>query len=586
MQRYSDTILNQHNRPVSNARIVVDPYVAGAPANLTGTSTAAIYTPDGGPAVQFVTSDAKGRFAFEAADGHYLLTVTGSGLTEPQVIDITLNDPIGEALSIDVLGTKGDGVVDDLAKINAAILMLNAAGGGELRFGPKTYGVSGEVVLRSNVRLVGVRGVTRIKLIAPKDSQVISHPYRGGTEYLDNVAIIGIACDGNYTIQPGAVSNSVATFDPCRNLLLEDAEFCNGNGYGVGLQSGPGLSDTRQSENVTLRRVKIHHNGNMGGYDGLDVKSVIGMTLDRVDSYNNIGDGIDIRGRDVVLLNCSAYENGESGFEISASTNGSSLNSAVTMTGCTGHTNKNGLRLASGATGTGYAHIAVNGGRFHSNVEDGIAAINSGGKVSASIHGVRNYGNGQHGIACYSAHELVAVSGSYIYSNTGSGLYCNADGVMRVTNTRSTANIRYGYEEGASGQRNTLGSGCDFRSNTLGSVLMGSLARIHIAADFVDYALGSTGGDIIASAAAVTIPYGGSVFHITGTTTINTIAGGYRDRVITLNLPAGVTIAHTSGTNAIRLPGGTNIVTTAARNVLQLVFDGANWRQVAYSANT
>lgn len=93
MQRYSDTILNQNGRPVANARVVVDPYVKDAPANLTGTSTSTIYAVDGGPAVQYVLSDAKGRFAFYAADGHYSLTVTGSGLTAAMVADIVLDDP-------------------------------------------------------------------------------------------------------------------------------------------------------------------------------------------------------------------------------------------------------------------------------------------------------------------------------------------------------------------------------------------------------------------------------------------------------------------------------------------------------------
>lgn len=153
MQKYSDTILNQNGRPVANARVVVDPYVAGASANLTGTSNATIYALDGGPAVPYVLSDAKGRFAFYAADGHYSLTVTGSGLDAALLSDIVLNDPADDVVSVKRFGAKGDGVTNDTAAIQAALAALQAAGGGGMYFPAGRYLVDAGTLNVTNVRV-------------------------------------------------------------------------------------------------------------------------------------------------------------------------------------------------------------------------------------------------------------------------------------------------------------------------------------------------------------------------------------------------------------------------------------------------
>lgn len=470
-------------------------------------------------------------------------------------------------------GARGSLIADDVVPINTAIQAISNASGGELEFGPYIFGVRGEVIQRSNVRLFGSRGVTTIRFTGNTDSQVLSHPYRGTGAFLENAGVIGIICDANSSIQPKLVATSCATFDPCKNLLLEDSEFLNASGYGVGIESGPGQSDTNISQGITMRRVKARNNGfGILDYDGIDVKSVQGLTMEDCESSGNAGDGIDIRGSGVVLINCNAFNNGASGLECS---NNTGQDGHVTVIGGEYRSNLNGIRLASGATTTKTLRVDIVGPLVYANTQDGIIGINSGSRVRANIS-AHCYNNGQHGIACMVSHENFVIQGSECNGNTGSGIYSGSVGTLKVVGTRSWGNSRYGYEEASSAQRNTVGSGCDFRWNTLGSMLLGSLARISIAKDFIDFDIGS--GDNIASASSVTIPFGGETFAITGAGSISTILGGYRHRRITFIMGSGITIQHSrsSGGN-IGLNGGTNLVTSATRTLLTLDYDGTVW---------
>lgn len=89
MQKYQDYVIRLSNGdsfPVVGASILVK-------NNPSGT-TASIYSDNGVTlAANPLTSDANGLFSFYAADGHYDLYITGTGITAKDVTDILLEDP-------------------------------------------------------------------------------------------------------------------------------------------------------------------------------------------------------------------------------------------------------------------------------------------------------------------------------------------------------------------------------------------------------------------------------------------------------------------------------------------------------------
>lgn len=84
----------------------------------------------------------------------------------------------------------------------------------------------------------------------------------------------------------------------------------------------------------------------------------------------------------------------------------------------------------------------------------------------------------------------------------------------------------------------------------------------------------------VASAAAVTLPTDGTVFTISGTTTITSVvATGWTGKRVTLIFSGALTF--TDGSN-LKLAG--NFVTTAD-DTISLVCDGTNWYETGRSVN-
>jgi len=91
-------------------------------------------------------------------------------------------------------------------------------------------------------------------------------------------------------------------------------------------------------------------------------------------------------------------------------------------------------------------------------------------------------------------------------------------------------------------------------------------------------------GASVASANDMTLGTDGNYFPITGTTTINTIAGtGWvAGNKIQLSLVSGITLAHnTAGAGAsLLLAGGANFVTAAA-STIEFVYNGVTWDEIS-----
>lgn len=92
------------------------------------------------------------------------------------------------------------------------------------------------------------------------------------------------------------------------------------------------------------------------------------------------------------------------------------------------------------------------------------------------------------------------------------------------------------------------------------------------------------GGDV-ASGTALSLGFGGNIFDVTGTTTINTISptGWQAGAVIHLQFDGALTVTHNSGgTNDILLGNQSNM-TTSAGDVLTLFLEGTDWVEVSRS---
>lgn len=100
-------------------------------------------------------------------------------------------------------GAKGDGVTDDAAAINAAIIAIGGEGGGILYFPPGTYLVKSNVALKSKVIVRGAGvGATTIKAA----TGVTTAPLRAlAADAVEDLAIQDLTVDGNYTVFAGNV---------------------------------------------------------------------------------------------------------------------------------------------------------------------------------------------------------------------------------------------------------------------------------------------------------------------------------------------------------------------------------------------
>lgn len=76
-------------------------------------------------------------------------------------------------------------------------------------------------------------------------------------------------------------------------------------------------------------------------------------------------------------------------------------------------------------------------------------------------------------------------------------------------------------------------------------------------------------GSPVSSASSITLS--GDIFHVTGTTTINTITGGTAGRVITI-IPDGLFSTGTSGNIG-------SVINAVVGVAIRLTFDGTKWYQ-------
>jgi hypothetical protein len=195
--------------------------------------------------------------------------------TPPFTNSVTTNVglKLAETVSVKDFGAVGDGVTDDTAEINNAIVAVNAAGGGTVFFPEGTYlvsAVSGSVAisLLSNVTLNGDGiNATIIKLKNAGNAHVIN------ATTASNVAITNLTVDGNRANQTSSVHGiRGASVD---GYFIENVEVKETYAYGIGFQSGT-------FKRIKLNNVYVHDTG----LDGIDLKNTNSNNEDV--QYSNI----------------------------------------------------------------------------------------------------------------------------------------------------------------------------------------------------------------------------------------------------------------------------------------------------------
>jgi hypothetical protein len=100
MQRYRDVVLNSRGEPVPSVSVLVLTYPAGDLAHLFSDDVGTVLANP-------VASDPNGAFSFKAANGHYSLVISGTGVTTQTINDITLSDS-ADAVAGAVVATKAE----------------------------------------------------------------------------------------------------------------------------------------------------------------------------------------------------------------------------------------------------------------------------------------------------------------------------------------------------------------------------------------------------------------------------------------------------------------------------------------------
>lgn len=197
-----------------------------------------------------------------------------------------------ESVSVKDFGAVGDGVTDDTAAINEAIVVVGSGGGGTVYFPAGTYLVSNSnpgaanwdnrralYIGANNVHLLGAgRGATVLQLANNANSHVIKLGVRVETTpvTVSGCSVSAMTINGNRAnqITPDATNdhnNGVDISSGCSNVQLYDLHVKQCAYYGIGFQSSDFV-------NCTTSDVLIEDTG----ADGLDWKDINGLNSGNV----------------------------------------------------------------------------------------------------------------------------------------------------------------------------------------------------------------------------------------------------------------------------------------------------------------
>ena len=483
--------------------------------------------------------------------------------------------------------TQADKDVINVAIDNATILLTSRSGGGVLWFPPGLY-YAHDIKGKNNIIFRGSFGAVTIKRPNAVARPVFMNPDAEPNIPIDFSGFEGLIVDGNRANYPATTAVSAVAYGGCNALYVKNCVFQNATGYGFGLQSKLGTASDAPQTNIYMEQVGFINNGggstSVDGFDGLDIKDCTSCTLISCYADGNADTGIDVRGREVTILGGYSHNNGNFGYHAHVDSGGPGRLHYVGCyaegngPGTEGHGHGFYCRNYDG-TQTDAVNVTFTDCIARNNTLDGFHSAQGQTLTLTCINCIAD-GNERHGFNIAStsilALQLISCVGR---NNIGSGAFLSTVGQM-VVGGRFVGNTRYGIEESTSSSGNVYGAGIVNKTNTLGPWLLnlasGTTATALVSESVLDYTPNSgTNGDIIASAAALTLPQGGRVFHITGTASITSITASSRGRIAHLRFLSTATVVDGG---VLDLDG--NFV-AALDAVLTLLYDGTHWREIS-----
>ena len=156
MQKYQNSIQDVHGNAVAGALITVYIYGTLTPATIYSDNGLTVI-----PSSQ-VTTDSDGQFYFYADNGRYTLSVVATGFAQEQFSDVSLFDQADAGIaSVKDYGAVGDGVTDDTAAFQSALISLS--NGGKLLVPAGVFIVDGTLTVPAGAIVEGAGRNTEIK---------------------------------------------------------------------------------------------------------------------------------------------------------------------------------------------------------------------------------------------------------------------------------------------------------------------------------------------------------------------------------------------------------------------------------------
>lgn len=506
----------------------------------------------------------------------------------------TVQTKLRETVSVKDFGATGDGVADDTAEIQAAIDAVGAAGGGVVYLPNGTYLVS--AALTVTVAKTTIRGQSKGGTIITRASDYGStFDFHGDSGTGALLADCGIE---SLTIKSTALTTSGAHIDftGVTRSYIKDVYFLQGF---IGMRLRGAVACTVDSVYLVFSNL---YTGSATGRRYMDFGEAGG-------SYSHQSSG-DIFVSNFNLRGTVATQYTEYGIRMTSAdgiwfSNGHVGNTSVSNIHIGGSTaeplnlvyfsnvmSDEGTTyslLVSGSTSPDYRDIKFTNCCFKSG---GVPANCSYGIVVAAACTVQHlmFDNctvsefGLGGVILQStASRMIRFSGCHVFGNgrttpgTEPGYNFSASvqdveivgGLSgRLYNGSGSGTQSYGIQFGGS-HTNVRLIGVNLTGNTTASTA--TAATVYMADCITQNSL------TVASASTLTLPDFGGQFHISGTTTVDTITASSTGRTVILIFD-GVCTVTDAGNKTLA-----SAFTSAAGDSLTLSYDGANWVEVSRS---